>query len=97
MPRWDSEEAFFSPLMRLRRSLGMTREQAAVSLGCSLSAMIRYERGRTPVPFVIQKRMVSLYRVSAQRMYEVLSATYAGVGHVYEDIAPDVETVEVSV
>ena len=97
MPRWDNEEEFFSPLMRLRRSRGMTREQAAVSLGCSLSAMIRYERGRTPVPFVVQKRMIKLYQVSAQQMYEVLSATYAGLGKVYEDVAPDIETVEVQV
>ena len=93
MPRWDSEEEFFSPLMRLRRSRGLTREQAAVSLGSSLSAMIRYERGRTPVPFKLQKRMIELYRVSPAEMYDVLSSTYAGLGQVYEDIAPDIETV----
>lgn len=95
MPRWDDNDSDFSPLMRLRRSKGFNREQACVLLGCSLSAMIRYERGRVPVPFLLQKKMRDVYDVSVSQLFEVLEATYAGRGHTYYDENADVIEVEI--
>lgn len=95
MSRWEDYESSFSPLMQLRRSKGFTREQACVMLGCSLSAMIRYERGRVPVPFRLQKSMSRLYEVPIADLFAVLDATYAGIGHSYTDANTDVVEVEI--
>ena len=71
--RWPEDDK--TPLARLRG--GLSIEKAAVSMGMTSRTLQRYEHGETDVPMKIVAKMMQLYRVSLEQVYDALSEMWS--------------------
>lgn len=66
-------------LALLRRKKSETRDIMAFKLGCSISTLYKVERGTSPLPKKLPKRLVTVYGLSNEETHEMLSALQQSV------------------
>lgn len=73
--RWPEENK--NPLAKVRGDLSI--EKAAVAMNITGRTLSRYENGRTDVPMKVVDKMVKLYRVPIEVIYQALKDTWSMV------------------
>ncbi len=71
--RWPEENK--NPLARVRGDLSI--ERAAVAMNITGRTLSRYENGMTDVPMKIVDKMIHLYHVPIEVIYQALKDTWA--------------------
>jgi DNA-binding XRE family transcriptional regulator len=70
--RWPEENK--NPLAKIRG--GLTIERAAVAMGITGRTLSRYENGMTDVPMKVADKMVHLYQVPIEVIYQAVKDTW---------------------
>lgn len=71
--RWPEENK--NPLAKIRG--GLSIEKAAVAMNITGRTLSRYENGMTDVPMKVADKMVNLYRVPIEVVYQAMKDTWA--------------------